>query len=115
MWFGHKPNLSHLRVFGAMAYGHIPLEKRRKLDPHARKGIFVGYRESAKVKAYKLFNLRTRKSLFSQSVMFDEESLLSNIPTKVEHCHQNINTNLLMLLNILHRKEYKGPITREQV
>ena len=39
MWFGHKPNLSHLHVFGAMEYGHIPQEKRRKLDPHARKGI----------------------------------------------------------------------------
>ena len=48
--------------------------------------------------------------------MFDEEGLLSNLPTKVEeHSHQNINTNLLMPLNISHRKEYKGPITRERV
>ena len=73
MWFGHKPNLSHLRVFGATAYGHIPQEKRRKLDPHARKWIFVGYGEWAGVKAYKLFDLKTRKFLFSQSIMFDEE------------------------------------------
>ena len=113
-WFGHKPNLSHLRVFGATAYGHIPLEKRRKLDPHARKGIFVGYGESAGVKAYKLFDLKTKKFLFSRSVTFDEEGLFSNPPTKVEHS-QNVNTNLLMPLNILHRKEYKGPITKEQV
>ena len=113
-WFGHKPNLSHLRVFGATAYGHIPLEKRRKLDPHARKGIFVGYGELAGVKAYKLFDLKTKKFLFSRSVTFDEEGLFSNPPTKVEHS-QNVNTNLLMPLNILHRKEYKGPITKEQV
>ena len=24
LWYGRKPNLSHLRVFGCMAYAHIP-------------------------------------------------------------------------------------------
>ena len=29
-------------------YIHIPKEKRTKLDPSRRKGIFVGYSESSK-------------------------------------------------------------------
>ena len=45
MWFGHKPNLSH-RVLSATGYCHIAQENMRKLYPHARKGIFIGYGES---------------------------------------------------------------------
>ena len=74
MWFGHKPNLSHFRVFSATTYGDIAQEKRRKLYPHARKGIFVCYGDSTGIKAYKLFELKTKKFLFSLSVTFDEIS-----------------------------------------
>jgi hypothetical protein len=40
---GKKPNVSHLRVFGCIAYVHDPDEKRSKLDPKAEKCIFIGY------------------------------------------------------------------------
>jgi len=42
-WYGKKPNVAHLRVFGAKAFVHIPDSMRRKMDPKARKTIFVGY------------------------------------------------------------------------
>ena len=29
LYFGQKPNLAHLRVFGSIAYVHVPKEKRR--------------------------------------------------------------------------------------
>ena len=29
LYFGTKPNLRHLRVFGSIAYVHVPKEKRR--------------------------------------------------------------------------------------
>ena len=32
---GKKPDLSHLKVFGCLAYVHIPDELRSKLDPKA--------------------------------------------------------------------------------
>jgi hypothetical protein len=34
-YFGTKPDLRHLRVFGSIAYVHIPKEKRKKLDAKA--------------------------------------------------------------------------------
>ena len=41
-----KPKVNHLRIFGCPVYIHIPKEKRTKLDPSGKKGIFVGYSES---------------------------------------------------------------------
>jgi hypothetical protein len=38
-----KPNVSHFKVFGCIAYVHVPDEKRSKLDPKADKCIFIGY------------------------------------------------------------------------
>lgn len=40
---GCKPDVSHLRVFGCVAYAHVPQELRGKADPRSRRGIFVGY------------------------------------------------------------------------
>jgi hypothetical protein len=34
-FIGKKPDVSHLRVFGCIAYVHVPNEKRSKLDPKA--------------------------------------------------------------------------------
>ena len=31
LYFGTKPSLRHLRVFGRIAYVHVPKEKRRNL------------------------------------------------------------------------------------
>lgn len=41
----NKPDLSHLRIFGCLVYIHVPQEKRSKLEPSRKKGIFVGYSE----------------------------------------------------------------------
>ena len=38
-----KPNFSHLKVFGCLAYVHVPNELRSKLDPKAEKCVFIGY------------------------------------------------------------------------
>ena len=50
---GKKPEVSHLRIFGFPVYIHIPKEKRTKLDPSGKKGIFLGYSESSK--AYRIY------------------------------------------------------------
>ena len=45
MFSGKKPKVSHLKIFGYHVFVHIPKEKRTKLDPSGKKGIFVGYCE----------------------------------------------------------------------
>jgi hypothetical protein len=42
MFTGKKPEVSHLKIFGYPLFIHIPKEKRNKLDPSGKKGIFVG-------------------------------------------------------------------------
>ena len=39
---GEKPEVIHLRIFGFLVYIHIPKEKRTKIDPSGRNGIFIG-------------------------------------------------------------------------
>jgi hypothetical protein len=50
---GKKPNVEHLRIFGCHVYIHISKDKRKKLEPSGKKGIFVGYSESSK--AYRIY------------------------------------------------------------
>ena len=38
---GKKPKVIHLKIFDYPVYIHIPKEKRTKLDPSGKKGIFV--------------------------------------------------------------------------
>ena len=45
-------SVSHLGVFGCVAYAHVPKERRGKLDDKIEKCIFTGYSE--KSKGYKL-------------------------------------------------------------
>jgi hypothetical protein len=38
-----KLAVSHLKMFGCITYVHVPNEKRSKLDPKAKKCIFIGF------------------------------------------------------------------------
>ena len=53
-WSGRKPAIQHFRVFGCIAYAHVPDQLRKKLDNKGKKCIFIGY--STDSKAYKLYN-----------------------------------------------------------
>ena len=53
-------------------YIHIPKEKRIKLDPSGKKGIFVGYSESSK--AYIIYFPGFKKIDISRDVTFDKDS-----------------------------------------
>eukprot|EP00253_Pinus_taeda_P033890 PITA_33890 len=43
---GKNPDLSHLRIFGANVYMHVTKDARKKLEPTAEVGIFVGYTDT---------------------------------------------------------------------
>ena len=68
LFYGIKPDVSHLRVFGSTAYAKLPEQKRQKFDPKSRRGIFVGYEDNTK--GYRL--LIEGKLIISRDVVFDE-------------------------------------------
>ena len=53
MFTSQKPEFNHLKIFGFPVYLHVPKEKRSKLDPLGKKGMFVGYSDQSK--AYKIY------------------------------------------------------------
>ena len=71
-WSRRKLAVDHFRIFGCIAYAHIPDEKMMKLDNKGEKCIFPGV--SDKSKAYKLFNPSTMKIIISRDVVFDEKN-----------------------------------------
>ena len=71
-WNGRKPSVEHFKVFGCIAYAHIPDEMRRKLDDKGEKCVFFGVSEHSK--AYKLFNPITKRMIISCDVIFGEDS-----------------------------------------
>eukprot|EP01018_Ginkgo_biloba_P005003 Gb_41240 [translate_table: standard] len=69
-WNRRNPIVTHLKVFGCIAYSHVPKDKRQKIDDKIEKCIFVGYSEE--IKGYKLCNLVTNKVIINRDVIFDE-------------------------------------------
>ena len=70
MFTEKKPEVSHLKIFGCPVFIHIPKEKRNKLEPSGKKGIFVGYCEVSK--AFKIYIPGHRHIEISRDVTFDE-------------------------------------------
>ena len=67
---GEKPRVDTLRVFGSLAYAHIPKDERQKFDSKARRCIFLGY--GTVTKGYRLYDVNRSKVLYSRDVVFDE-------------------------------------------
>ncbi|MCO5596375.1 hypothetical protein L7F22_050436 [Adiantum nelumboides] len=65
-----KPNVSHFKVYGCIAYVHVPYELKTKLDPKAEKCVFIGY--SVEQKGYKCYNPVTRQVRVNRDVVFGE-------------------------------------------
>lgn len=71
-WSGQKPTVSHLKVFGSVAYAHVPDQRRTKLEDKSKRYIFIGYDE--KTKWYKLLDPISKKVIVSRDVRVNEAS-----------------------------------------
>lgn len=69
-WSGHKPRVGHMRIFGSLAFAHVPKVGRNKLALRARRCVFVGYERDAK--AYRLWDITAKAILVSRDVDFWE-------------------------------------------
>ena len=73
LWYGTKPSLEHLRVFGCQAYAFIDKRHRNKLDPKSHLCFFLGYCDHTK--GYRLWDPVTSKVLIRRDVIFNEKLL----------------------------------------
>jgi hypothetical protein len=74
MFTGKKPEVSHLKIFGCPVLIHILKEKRNKLEPSGKKGIFVGYCEVSK--PFKIYIPGHHHIEINKDVTFDEDAVL---------------------------------------
>ena len=81
-WYGHKPKISHLRVFGCTAYSLIPNTERRKPDKKAQQMCFISY--SKNPKGYGLIDLNTNKVVTRRDVVFNKTDFHFSKRTNVE-------------------------------
>jgi hypothetical protein len=72
-WTKIKPDVSHFRVFGSIAWAHILDEKRKSLQPKSERCIFVVYSED--VKGYILLQPHCNEIILRRDVKFDENLL----------------------------------------
>jgi transposase InsO family protein len=71
IWYGYKCSTNNIRVFGSLAYAHIPKEDRQgKLDPRSKPMLMVGYCPNG----YRLWDIQKKKIITACSVKFVEES-----------------------------------------
>ncbi|KAE9279871.1 hypothetical protein PF001_g24507 [Phytophthora fragariae] len=77
-----KPQLQNLKVFGALGYGHIPDEKRRKLYAKAFKCRYLGYEDG--VKGCRVLNMETGQVRIVRTVKFMETTSTGDFVTEVE-------------------------------
>lgn len=69
-WSTHKPSVSHLRVFGSIAYIKVPEAKRTKLEDKREMCILIGYGD--RTMGYCLYNPLSKKVIFNKDVILEE-------------------------------------------
>ncbi|KMQ82180.1 retrovirus-related pol polyprotein from transposon tnt 1-94 [Lasius niger] len=77
IWTGRMIDLSHLKVFGCLAYVHVPKNLKNKWDVEGKPYLFVGYCEDTK--GYRLFDLEEKgKIIRARDVVFLENEFSIN-------------------------------------
>lgn len=69
-WFGKKPTVRHLKVFGCVAFVKVTRPHLSKLDARGLKIVFISYEEGSK--AYMLYDPMANRVHISRDVVFDE-------------------------------------------
>jgi hypothetical protein len=67
---GKKPDVSHFKNFGSSVYVHVNKDARKKLEPTAEVGIFVGY--TKKPHNYRVYFSNSKMIVMRWDIKFDE-------------------------------------------
>jgi hypothetical protein len=74
IWYGYKPDLSKIKLFGCVAYCHVDKEVRKKLDDRSSKMVMIGYANNG----YRLWDPMREKVIVAKHVKFFENELYFN-------------------------------------
>jgi hypothetical protein len=76
LWYGRKPSLGHLRIFGCIAWVHIPKESGcQKLDDKSKRMCLVGYISDKGI--YKVYDPSNGKFSGARDIIFDEKKFFT--------------------------------------
>lgn len=70
-WSGGRPSVEHFRIFGCVAYAHVPDVRRKKLYAKSLPCVLLGISEESK--AYRLYDPVEKKIVVSRDVVFEED------------------------------------------
>lgn len=97
-WEGIKPDVSNFKIFGCIAYAHVPKEKRKKLDDKAVQLRFVGYDDNTK--GYRLLNCCNNKITISRDVKFIPNNVIQEEQISKESIGSNSSENIHVIENL---------------
>ncbi|KAK9680834.1 GAG-pre-integrase domain [Popillia japonica] len=81
MFYQRKPNLKNLKVFGCLAYCHIPKNKIfGKFEPKGESCIMIGYTHNG----YRLWNPEKRNVFEARDVIFCEDKTIADFRNTVD-------------------------------
>jgi hypothetical protein len=82
-WYGTKPNLTRLKIFGSEVYTKIQ-GSLKKLVSCSKKGIFVSYNTNG----YRIRDPNTKRTYFSRDAIFKNEPKMPNKQKRIEKAIQ---------------------------
>lgn len=86
MFYGIKPNLKNIKIFGCLAYNHLPKQiQKGKFEPKGIIHLMIGYTDDG----FRLWNPIERKVITGRNVIFDEAKNIND----VRLCETEIDVN----------------------
>ena len=82
---GKKPDISHLKIFGSPIYIHVTKDARKKLEPTAEVGIFLGHTETPQ--NYRVYFSDNQKTVVQRDIKFHEEKAMKCSLEREIHLH----------------------------
>lgn len=91
-WSNMRPEYSHLKSFGCVAYVH---QVKQKTSPMASKGVFLGYGQGTK--GYRVWLIEEQRVVISKDVVFNEEQLFKDIKKEEDSAVQTKETTTVQV------------------
>ena len=82
---GKKLDISHLKIFGSPVYIHVTKDARKKLEPIAKVGIFVGYTETPH--NYRVYFPDSQMIVVRRDIKFHEDKAMKLSLERELHLH----------------------------